>query len=329
MPTKKRTKAPAVRRAPPSDRAAIDVALITAKRAARHYKGIVGIDYGRVYKNDEHTGEIGIRFHVAHKTGRRWLEPEQHLPKAIAGFRVDVIESGFRPHAVDPLSPAPVMQPGLCIGNIPRGSNGTLGCLIGDSFDRSLGILSNWHVLCGGTDATVGDAISQPGPGYIPNPRPVASLRRWIAPPAGYDAAIATLPPGAPVEDMLVNSSIKLTGVAEPQPGMRVLKTGIGSGVTNAIVDSIAGSFLVPYGELGGASFWMVGFRLVHDPAFPNPQVSVPGDSGAVWVDPASGLAVGLNFGGEDDSTPLSEFALAHPMPEVCTRLGVEVITNR
>lgn len=62
-------------------------------------------------------------------------------------------------------------------------------------------------------------------------------------------------------------------------------------------------------------------FRIVPRPGSPpNVEISMGGDSGSVWVDEASGKAVGLHFAGEVGDDP--EFALAHDINPVMARLG-------
>ena len=44
----------------------------------------------------------------------------------------------------------------------------------------------------------------------------------------------------------------------------------------------------------------MDGIHLVPDPASPDDEITLEGDSGAVWYEQATGRAVALNFAGED-----------------------------
>ena len=65
----------------------------------------------------------------------------------------------------------------------------------------------------------------------------------------------------------------------------------------------------------------MDGVRLIVDPTAAEDEISLAGDSGAVWVDVATNHAVGLHFAGEDGLGPLAEYALAHSMPRVLSAL--------
>jgi hypothetical protein len=104
---------------------------------------------------------------------------------------------------------------------------------------------------------------------------------------------------------------------------MLVIKSGAVSGVTHAIVDGIAGSYRLDYTGFGDGPQWMAGFRLVPDLAAPAAALSLEGDSGSLWVEAATGYAVGLHFAGEDDQSPLNDYALAHPIEDVFARLNI------
>jgi hypothetical protein len=301
--------------------------LAKAKRLVRRYPGVIGVDWGHVYKDGVRTEERGVRYHVPRKLPMRALAGEDRLPKAIDGTRVDVIEGGYKPHGGDPFAQAAVLQPGLSVGNVPRRSNGTLGLFVKDRRNGTLCVLSNWHVLCGGPAAQAGDMISQPGPQFLgPNPaRQVAELRRWVLPERQYDAAIASIVPGMQVDETLLTGNVAISGTIDPQVGMHVVKCGAASGFTHALVDGINGSYQVPYDEFGDATRWMLGIHLVPDPSFHDQDVSLEGDSGSAWIDANSGNAVALNFAGENDAGPLNEYALAHPVSDLFRLLELDI----
>jgi endonuclease G len=300
-------------------------ALAQAKRLARRCPDVIGVDYGYHYENGLRTDKIGIRYHVRAKQPLAALAPERRLPSKVDGVETDVVEAGYQPHAADPYAAAAMLQPGLSIGNVARTSDGTLGLFVRDRRDNLACLLSNWHVLCGGEQAQSGDAISQPGPSFSgPNvPREVARLRRWIDPPRQYDAAIAAIDQGFSIDLTLLDSTLKSNGIGEPVIGMTVIKAGVSTGVTHALVDGINGHYQIPYDDFGGGIFWLRRFRLVPHPDFHDRDVSLPGDSGSVWADAASGRAIGLHFACEDDLGPLNEYALAHALPALCEALDI------
>jgi hypothetical protein len=62
--------------------------------------------------------------------------------------------------------------------------------------------------------------------------------------------------------------------------------------------------------------------------AAPAPALSLEGDSGSLWVESATGRAVGLHFAGEDDQSPLNDYALAHAIEDVFARLNIALVSS-
>ncbi|HEX2673286.1 MAG TPA: hypothetical protein VHM25_20535 [Polyangiaceae bacterium] len=255
------------------------------------------------------------------------LPPDQKLPKTIEGVEVDVLATGYVPHGAA-RAPQAVLQPGLSVGNLNLKTTGTLGAVVQDLVTQNLCILSNWHVLVGGPEGAVGDGISQPGPMDLgSNPaHEVAKLERWLRLSEQYDAALARLGANLATSTQLFDTTVTPRATAAPALGMSVFKSGAVSGVTHAIVDGVAGSYRLDYSNFGDGPEWMTGFRLVPDPAVPAEALSLEGDSGSLWVDTATGNAIGLHFAGEDDQSPLNDYALAHPIEEVLARLNVSLV---
>src|SRR5712691_5648129 len=295
-------------------------ALNRAKRVAANLPGIRGVDFGIVYRDGRaRPRRVGIRFHVARKLPLNELSGNNLLPKRIGGYICDVIEAAYEPHGVRPSESFDPLQPGISIGNLIRQSTGSLGAFVRDAQSGRVCMLSNWHVLCGSTAAAIGDPISQPGPRHLgANPaRPVARVLRWADLAHGLDAALAAIDQNVATNDLPLGLTSGAAGIAEPSVGMRVVKSGVITGVTHAIVDGVEGSYPMNYGAFGDTQRWMDGIRLVIDPAERVDEISLSGDSGAVWIETATNLAVALHFAGEDGLGPLAEYALAHPMPRV------------
>jgi hypothetical protein len=303
-------------------------ALTAAKRLARSLDNIRAVDYGFAYEDGKRTERTSVRFHMNRKQRLSQLTTDQKLPKTIEGIEVDVLEIGYIPHAGSPRAPQAVLQPGLSVGNLKQRTTGTLGALVRDLATNDLCILSNWHVLCGGPEAAVGDGISQPGPMDLgSNPaRTVASLERWLRLSEQLDAALARLAPDVESIEQLFDTAITPTATTAPLLGMPVIKSGAVSGVTHAVVDGVSGSYRLDYTGFGDGPQWMSGFRLVPDPAAPATALSLEGDSGSLWAESATGYAVGLHFAGEDDQTPLNDYALAHPIDDVFARLNIALV---
>jgi hypothetical protein len=195
-----------------------------------------------------------------------------------------------------------------------------------DGLTGASGLLSNWHVLCGSKQAAAGDKISQPGPdhqGTQPT-RVVAALERWAPLDVGIDAAMALLAPGIGISSTIFEQTLHVNGIVPPKNGMAVLKYGVTSGLTRGIVDGIEGSYRMNYSAYGDTERWMDGLRIVVDPNNPQNEISLSGDSGAIWVEQQSGRAVALHFAGEDGLGPTAEYALAHPIGRVLDLLGIQ-----
>ena len=304
---------------------AIRAALTHAKRVASAFDEVHAVDYGYAYHAGVRMEHASVRFHVRKKIAKSAFKGSLFLPTHIESIPVDVIESGYRVHLGDPRSQQPKLSPGLSIGNLATSETGTLGALVrgpnGETF-----ILSNWHVLAAG--ATIGDQIVQPGPMHLgPDAaRAVGILDRSLLPSEQFDAALARVIDGFPIEPTLFNLGFEANSVVEPTLGMRLTKSGAVSGITEAVVDGVDGSYKLDYSSFGLGQLWMRGFRLVKDRGSTSVSISEPGDSGSLWVDVESKAAVGIHFGGESDDSPLNDFALAHPLNEVLRRLGVQLL---
>jgi hypothetical protein len=308
----------------------VATALTAAKRLARSLEGVRGVDYGFAFEEGKRTDRLSVRFHMNRKRRVSGLPADQKLPNTIEGVEVDVLEIGYSPHAGSPREPQRVIQPGVSVGNLKQQTTGTLGAIVSDLTTQDRYILSNWHVLCGGPEAAVGDMISQPGPMDLgSNPaKEVAKLERWLRLSEQFDAALGRLADGIELSDQLFDTAIRPTATTAPALGMLVIKSGAVSGITQALVDGVFGSYRIDYTGFGDGPEWMAGFRLVPDMATPTTALSLEGDSGSLWVEQSTGRAVGLHFAGEDNLSPLNDYALAHSIDEVFARLNVTLLIS-
>jgi hypothetical protein len=300
--------------------------LLKAKRLWRRHLNLVGVDYGYAYKKGELLKKLAIRFHVREKRGLADLPPESVLPRLVDGLRCDVIEATYSLHAT-PHEECTPLQPGVSVGNLETGETGSIGLFGTITGQPGKYILSNWHVLGGGGTAQKGDRICQPGPGDVSDgpARIVAHLSKWTDLATGIDAAIALVDPSIGTSDQLFNSKVDIADWEDATPNMKVVKAGAYSGFTHGIVDGAEGTFEMNYINFGDQKRWMDGIRLRRDPDYPETEISIAGDSGAVWVNAETGRAVALHFGGEDCLGPSEEYALAHPIRRVFELLGIEV----
>lgn len=303
-------------------------AMSIAKRLAAKTPGIVGVDYGFVTKRSLLTGDLGIRFHVIDKQPATTVPEEHQLPKSILGIRCDVIEARYDTHSEVRRARTDPLCPGISVGSVKSGSTGTLGAIVLDRVSKAPGILSNWHVLGGFKGAQRGDEICQPGLQHaVGQPPIIAKLERMTQLEHALDAAFALLKDA----DMsrFTKTALDLPtfprAAVEPALGMKVIKSSVTTDVTPGVIDGHVGSYQANYERYGLGIVWLDGFRVVPDPDDFREEISMSGDSGAVWVlKNAPDQAVGLHFAGEPRSEPNAEYALVHPMSSVLEKLDIE-----
>ncbi len=290
--------------------------------------GVTAVDLGFKWSEGKMTDQLSIRVHVVRKKDKDELTDEELFPKEVNGIPVDIIEATYTPQALADSKPeAAASGRGIRHDVIPLGvsvgcRHSTAGTLGAKVFDRDNGeamILSNWHVLAGRTDVEAGLPIWQPGwvDGGTRDENTIAQLTRWVLGP--YDAAVATLTgqrevktttaEGRPIED-----------IGKPTLGMMVWKSGRTTGYTEGFVDGVKMRVALSYRQAGTHQLEEV-FRIVPRPGAGDIEVSLGGDSGSVWVDEATGRAVGLHFAGEAGDSP--EHALAHDINFIVDTLGV------
>ena len=191
------------------------------------------------------------------------------------GFR-DSAHWELTRHRVEPL------VGGVSLGN-ERGSAGTLGAIVWDTRDARPCILSNWHVLSSTPGSQVGQPCFQPAlsDGGQPEHDRVGHLKRWIFNRTG-DAALADLDGSryySPTE--VLGLWHPIIDAVEPHLGMTVRKWGRASNYTEGFVDGIDLALNVEYREVG-LRFYDKQFHIA--PLRAGEEVSIPGDSGALWV---------------------------------------------
>jgi hypothetical protein len=290
--------------------------------------GVVAVDLGFRWSKGEMTSELSIRVHVVDKKPASQLSDEEIFPEEIGGITVDIIEAYYVPQALSnsKLESAvdgrdkryDVIPVGVSIGS-RYSTAGTLGAKVIDIKTGDEMILSNWHVLAGRPGARPGLPIWQPGwiDGGTREDNTIAELSRWVLGP--FDAAVAKINGAREVTTQTLEGR-SIEDVAEPRLGMRVWKSGRSTGYTEGYIDGIKMRVSIPYGELGVKRIDYV-FHIVPRPNSDKSEISMGGDSGAVWVDAESGKAVGLHFAGERANLP--EHALANEIIQVTKALNV------
>jgi hypothetical protein len=293
-------------------------------------EGVTAVDLGFKWSNGEMTGQLAIRVHLTEKKPLSELSEEELFPSEIEGVTVDVIEAIYGIQLVpegDLQVEAAVDGRGERFDPVPLGvsiSNkhttaGTLGAKVIDNATEAEMILSNWHVMVGVANPAVNLATIQPGRlDGGQGSDTIATLSRYVLGP--FDAAVAQVTGARSVQSQTLEGAV-IEDTAVPQLGMMVWKSGRTTGRTEGFIDGIHMSVSITYSV--SEQLLQQVFRIVPRPGAGDIEVSQGGDSGAIWVDEASGKAVGLHFAGEVGSGP--EQALANNLESVLQHLSVHL----
>lgn len=200
------------------------------------------------------------------------------------------------------------LRGGIAVHN-PRsgpdgGRYGTLG-FVATTDGTDCWIVSCYHVLCrfqGQMPPGTSEEIYQPF--FQIQSTPVAVITADRA-DQRLDCAAALVPSGQAIGEILGLG--KLGAPTAPAIGMRVIKSGAETGVTEGRILK-ASQDEVEIGHLGLPSEY---------------DLSEGGDSGALWVDAATYAPVALHYRGNDWGTP--ERAFARPIGLVLATLQVRI----
>ncbi|MCA0869805.1 S1 family peptidase [Seohaeicola saemankumensis] len=302
------------------------------QRRVNGFVGVTAVDVGYRWKNNRPTDEICLRVHVDRKVACADMSAEEVIPKNFEGIAVDVITASYCAHLQDVENGQPgrpYLLSGSACSRLDARGGGTVGAIVMDNRTGAPGILSNWHVISGPNGAR-GDRIVSRNAGVTRN---IGTLVRGALGPWG-DAAFARIDGPAAWLPAVRELSITVSGARKSRLGEELVKYGRATGLTRARVDG-EGVYRVRYLTAQGQSEVreIRGFKLV--PLSTQGQgasrISAPGDSGSLWIDPASGQAVGLNFAGEEDGNvggnERMNFALACEMVSVLDHLDVRLAT--
>jgi hypothetical protein len=292
--------------------------------------GVTAVDMGFKWSGGEMTDVVSLRVHVARKRDAADLSVAELFPSEVDGVPIDVIAASYTPQTLlDIRAEMAAAGRGERFKVVPIGVSvgcrfttaGTLGAKVIDQDSGEEMILSNWHVLAGNRNAQSGLSIWQPGQldGRPDDKSAIAELTRWMLGP--YDAAVALLNGKRKVTSKTVEGT-SLLDATSPRLGMMVWKSGRTTGHTQGIIDGIMMKVPLAYPQEGTHLLEQV-FRIVPRPGVGDVEISSSGDSGSVWVDEASGKAVGLHFAGEASRHP--EHALAHNIDVVMEALRVRL----
>ncbi len=124
---------------------------------------VVSVGCGYKFTAGKQTEEVCIVVGVSDKLPVAIMAAKDIVPASLDGIPTDVVKTGkFKSlQAIDPTKKFRPAIPGTSIGHKDI-TAGTFGCVVKRDGVRL--ILSNNHVLANSNDATIGDAIYQPGP---------------------------------------------------------------------------------------------------------------------------------------------------------------------
>lgn len=284
--------------------------------------GVTGVDMGFKYVNGRRTDQIVLRVHVKDKRPVSDLNGNEVIPGVYRGVPVDVIElQGVAESVVGraPVDqPLDILQPGIRIQSAAATDQfGTLGALVRkNSANDELFFLTCAHVLL----KSLGDSspsVYQPGPDEV---HTIGALKLWHY-ENGLDAALVKLDGRRNATNQPYGIEQPLTSARMPSWGETLQKIGARSGDTDATVDGM-GTHTLYNSQLGNIEVEC--FILKPKGLQRNFNISMGGDSGAIWFDPSTGAAVGLHFMGNSGNNPDAAYAIN--MPYVLSELDVELV---
>ncbi|MFC7492646.1 MULTISPECIES: hypothetical protein [unclassified Nocardioides] len=275
----------------------------------RHRKRLLGfpnvhdVDFGFEFTDGAPSGRLALRVHVDRKRSLRGLKVADRVPDEIDGVPVDVIEFTPEEQAIPRTAVHVPVRGGVRLANVMSAGGGTLGMIVFDRDTLQPLAISNNHVMNRTPDlapAVRGDLMSQPGPNQAPDVLgPVTRLD------VALDCAVCSIGNRAWTLDMYGVGDV--TGWAPAQLGKKVMKSGLTTGVTWGVIDGMNSG----------------GFTIVPDTSVPaSGQMSLPGDSGSIWMELTTNRAVGLHFAG---NTTGPERASAKHLDQVMNKLNVLV----
>jgi len=195
------------------------------------------------------------------------------------------------------------LRAGTSIINKRIDEPGTLGMIANDAAGAPW-IVSCYHVLC---DTALGafvqdDAVFQPAAVSAANQIAMTSKTKADA---GLDCAAAKVQAGILVSNSVLGIG-PVIGVVAAIVGVRVVKSGGESGITEGVVSTVSGAEV----------------RVRIDPSFPQDYIlSTAGDSGSLWIEQETHKAVALHRG-----LVSPREAVAVPIQSVLNSLGLVLL---
>jgi hypothetical protein len=278
-------------------------------------------------KGDEYTDEITLKVYVFDKVAQpsedlamsgEW----KGLPLDIEHLPVQLVRQALKP---EQQRHRPIVG-GISISPFNADFIGTLGCFLRrkNVDTEQIFALSNNHVMADVDRLSKGTRIVQPGPEvppFLTNPADSFAVLNTVIPihfPAGpndpvlnrFDAAIANVIDGSLIKLGAIFGlprnglpAYDPSAIRSPEPHMRVMKVGRTTGFTRGMITAtnVQGT-QVNYGsvQLPRIAVFRETIEIVGDN---NQPFSLPGDSGSVILEEATGHPMALLFAGDGNTT--------------------------
>ena len=314
--------------------------IANARKSVTRNLHAVGVGYKIV--SGKRTRTRCVRLYVVQKLAKSLIPREARLPKTIAGFPTDVIESPMARIHMPSCSQDRRRRLRPYVGGISAAHQAvvlktTLGCFchsVVRGEGEKLFMLGCNHGFANVNRGAPGDAIWQPGPGDGGTSADrIGRLSRFVPIQLGYsqnhvDAAISEVGSERNARNAICRIG-PLTGIAPATEGMIVCKHGRTTGYTEGRVDDTAlDAFVADYPGVGvGFAVFVNQIKIVPTLGYPAPPDEIqwdgwfaaPGDSGSVVVEKSSRKAVGLHFAGAYG------ISVANHLVDVCRLLKISI----
>nr|MBN1228708.1 hypothetical protein [Anaerolineae bacterium] len=322
-----------------------------ASRAIMGRKNVVACGIGYKSTDNQPTGELSVVVSVKQKLPVDQLDREDIIPETVEDVPTDVVETGeIYALALDRYGRLRPVRPGVSAGHY-RGSAGTIGCVVqrdgqpyllsnnhvfallnqalegdpiyqpapgdgGREADR-IGVLAEYMPLQFMDISDQGDGGASPG-GCAEQ---ISTLMRFFRPslppaPLGpvlncVDAALVLPDAGVDIDPRIVDVGGAPLGTIPPALGMKVIKSGRTTGLTQGLIMQVDVTVDVKY----------AGRTARFANQIMTAPLSRPGDSGSLVLDYERN-AVGLLFSGSD------LISVINPIQAVLDAFQIDLVTG-
>lgn len=285
---------------------------------------VTGVSIGEAYRGGKPAG-TAVRLHVEQKLSDKVLTKAQRFPQSIEGVPIDVVERSFIIHSGGnylegnpDTKPQAYISPGQEIG--AQGLEpGTAGMIVSDSSSPNAHyLLTAGHVLQNlqGTDVFQKDMFSASRIGYIHKCR----INKRC------DGGLVALDDSITWSNIPIDVNSEIIGFREVRINDILVKSGMMTGVTYARVKEVGECKI----RTPDYSFRKMAGIILQPLETVDSSFCDSGDSGSIWFDESTGLAVGLHVAGDDNGIGYNDdVAFACNLTHVFDELGVGIASNQ